>query len=344
MDETLWCPGNSNSDTSLLRRSTPSAAGKLWDSVYNKIEIPALKVGDPADINGTIKVNESGCLNNLYKTAKSATVKVYGDLDGSGFFVSDDGMIATAAHLVPAPGNTVIVDDSQGNRFAARVKEEDQLNDVAILKVIENRQNPTLFNALPLRDEPLQPQEPVAAFGHPKSWDNVYISPGVNDGNLTPYERTGTRDWQKANQITAIRNHVELGNSGGPLVDRSGRAVGVVVGRYTNRSDMSLVIPIPAIKTAVTDARLKMGSDEGGWMNQNRTQLAQPDFLRQPSAVESNENYYAKKNLTAGIDTAAAAFSTALSSWGNSAKSMLNVGVAITKLPTFALPIRIKPF
>lgn len=333
MDETLWCPGNPNSELSSIKRATKS----LFDSAYNVV--PGLKVGDPADINDTIVVGP--CANNLYQSGKKATVKVRGDLDGSGFFISDDGLVATAAHIVPPPGNTVLIDDTRGNTFAARVKIEDQINDIAILKVIEARPDPTPFDFLPLRDEPLKPSEPVAAFGHPKSWDKVYISPGVNTGNLTSYERTATKDWKLANEITAIHNHVELGNSGGPLVDNAGRAVGLVVGRYTNRADLSLVVTTPAIKTALTNARFKIGIDEGGWGHQTNTQMAHAES-RQPSAIESAENYYAKR-IAPGVSSAAGSLSTALSTWGNSAKTLLNVGIAVTKVPTFAFPLTIKP-
>jgi|AGTN01.3.fsa_nt_gi Trypsin-like serine proteases, typically periplasmic, contain C-terminal PDZ domain len=342
MDETLWCPANPNSDVSFIKRAT-APTGKLFDEAYNKIQLPGLKVGDSAEINDTISVSANGCVSNIYNKGKNATVKVHGDLEGTGFFVTEDGMIATAAHLVPEPGNTVLVDDGDGNRFAARVREEDRANDVAILKVIDNRQNPTPFKPLELRDEPLRPQEPVAAFGHPKSWDKVYISPGTNDGNLTPYERSSTKDWQQANQLTAIRNHVELGNSGGPLVDNTGRAVGVVVGRYTNRSDMSLVIPVPAIKSALSKAYLSLGLEEGWRSNSGRTQLAEPDSTY-PSTEDNNENYYAKRDLTASIGTASATLNTALSTWGNNAKTLLNVGIAITKVPQFSLPIRVKTY
>lgn len=347
MDETLWCPADPNSDVSQLRRATQNANGRLWDSAYDKIQLPALKIGDAADINDNIAVGENSCVSNLYKIGQRATVKVYGELEGSGFFVSPDGLIATAAHVVPGPENTVIVDDNQGNRFAARVKIEDVANDVAILKVVENRPNPTPFNHLKLRDQPLQRSEPVAAFGHPKSWSNVYMSPGAHDGHLSHSERAATKDWKQANQIAAIRNHVELGNSGGPLVDNAGRAVGVVVGRYTNRSDLSLVIPTPAVKAALTDAQLKIGVEEGRFpTSQDRTRLAQGSSHL--NVADSTDNYYTKKSLAASVGGTSATISTVLSSWGkdlstlgDNAKSLVEIGVAVA--PLFAMPLKVKP-
>src|SRR5690242_12299228 len=107
MDETLWCPLDTRNESLLMKASR--SPNPLWDAAYGQVEIPALKVGDSADINDTVKVRQNGCVNTIYQTARDATVKVHGDLDGSGFFVDKQGLIATAAHLVPPPNNTVIV-------------------------------------------------------------------------------------------------------------------------------------------------------------------------------------------------------------------------------------------
>jgi S1-C subfamily serine protease len=178
---------------------------------------------------------------------------------GSGFVISGDGEIATNAHVVTSGEGTTIrkasnvyVRFGDGNQVKAEVKGFDPFADVALLKV-----DPAGLTLRPLpfgSTADLHVGAPVAAIGSPFG-EEQSLSVGVISGldrsieSLTGFATTG------AIQTDAAINH---GNSGGPLLDGSGRVLGINAQIQTSTGDGSGVgfaVPADVVKQSLAQLR-----------------------------------------------------------------------------------------
>jgi S1-C subfamily serine protease len=147
---------------------------------------------------------------------------------GSGFVVSEDGEIATNAHVVTdgeggdlRRARSVFVQFADGNQVEARIVGVDPNSDIAMLRIDPAR---LTLRPLPLGSSgALKVGAPVAAIGSPYG-EPQSLSVGVISGldrsidSLTGFSIGGAIQTDAA---------VNRGNSGGPLVDARGRVLGI---------------------------------------------------------------------------------------------------------------------
>jgi len=132
---------------------------------------------------------------------------------GSGVVWSEDGVVATNAHVVSAGEPTVELWD--GRSLRARIIRHDPVRDLSVLRVAANG----LPAAVPGDARELGPGALVLAMGHPFGVRGA-LSLGVLHGAAQPGRATRTR-WLRADVSLAP------GNSGGPLADVRGRVIGL---------------------------------------------------------------------------------------------------------------------
>ena len=146
---------------------------------------------------------------------------------GSGFVLDGDGYIATNAHVIrtdpPELDRTdaVYVELADGNRVEAEVVGDDLFSDVALLKV-----DPRGLTLTPLelgRSSDLTVGEPVAAIGSPFG-ERQSLSVGVISALDRSIQSLTSFKTEDAIQTDAAINHA---NSGGPLIGRDGRVIGI---------------------------------------------------------------------------------------------------------------------
>jgi len=154
---------------------------------------------------------------------------------GSGFIVSEDGLILTNAHVI-AHAREVIVKLTDRREFHAKVLGSDQRTDIAVLK-IDATHLPTVIVGNPAE---LQVGQWVLAIGSPYGFENS-VSAGVvsakgrslPDGSGVPFIQTDAA--------------VNPGNSGGPLFNSRGEVVGInsqIYSRTGGFQGLSFAIPI----------------------------------------------------------------------------------------------------
>ena len=164
-------------------------------------------------------------------TIASAEDEVAGFGHGSGFAVSPE-RIVTNAHVVELaaryPGNVVVgVVPSQGDKaFQGRVVAVDPDRDLALIEVKGLRLAP-----LALYNGPAADGEMMVALGYPGNVDLAtartaadFITP------LSPVRSQGVfsgRRMMSGTQVLLHTANIARGNSGGPLLDRCGRVLGV---------------------------------------------------------------------------------------------------------------------
>ena len=188
---------------------------------------------------------------------------------GTGFLVSSDGYILTNDHVITNSGqvaNAVAVvfkskdgANPDGTRVAATVVGGDEANDVALLK-IDPSQAPVV-HPLSLGDSTkVQVGEPVVAIGSPMG-----LSFSVSSGIVSATDRT-LRSPTGAVIPGGIQTDaaINTGNSGGPLIDSSGKVIGIntMIASHSGGSQgLGFAVPI---NTAVTIMeQLKTGGAVG---------------------------------------------------------------------------------
>jgi len=139
-----------------------------------------------------------------------------GPSSGTGFVISTQGHILTNSHVVN--GANVISVYLHGERHPATLVREDLQNDLAVLK-IERVTTPLNFRD----DSRVRAGEGVAAMGFPLS-GILSREPHVTTGSVTAL--AGIQDDVRFLQISAP---LQPGNSGGPVLDESGRVIGIAV-------------------------------------------------------------------------------------------------------------------
>jgi len=162
---------------------------------------------------------------------------------GSGFIVSREGYILTNNHLVEDV-DEVKVTLTDGREFIAKIIGADPDSDVAVIKIEDNNNMPYLELA---DSDKIEVGEWVLAIGNPFG-----LSHTVTAGIVSAKGRSGMgiATYEDFIQTDAAIN---LGNSGGPLIDLDGKVVGIntaIVGSgMTGNIGIGLAIPINMAKT-----------------------------------------------------------------------------------------------
>lgn len=190
------------------------------------VALPGLSLFDSADASDRVIVRKNSTEHSAYYKAQQATLRFnMGEKVGSGFFISGDGLIVTASHVVPEGQAKVNVNNVDGTEYSAELISRDVNNDLALLKIVETGKAAKFpFLSLNIKDAY---REKLAAIGHPHGWPSVYISMGL--GHSKPLK--ATQNWENADELLGIIAHVEGGNSGSAVIDGCGSVRGVMVGR-----------------------------------------------------------------------------------------------------------------
>lgn len=150
---------------------------------------------------------------------------------GTGVVVDPSGLILTNAHVIEqARAIRVVLDD--GHRLSARAVAANVHFDLALVQVDR-------FDLPALSPASLDPvaRQPVLAVGRPPGAEKLLLRRGVVTRRVASLQAeldpAGLSDYSRLIESTA---QIEPGFSGGPLLDRRGRLVGinVAVAEYTD--------------------------------------------------------------------------------------------------------------
>ncbi|XP_059236100.1 serine protease HTRA3 isoform X1 [Mustela nigripes] len=137
---------------------------------------------------------------------------------GSGFIMSEAGLIVTNAHVVSST-NTVSgrqqlkVQLQNGDSYEATIKDIDKKSDIATIKIHPKKKLPALLLG---RSADLRPGEFVVAIGSPFALQNT-----VTTGIVSTAQRDGKELGLRDSDMDYIQTDaiINYGNSGGPLVN-----------------------------------------------------------------------------------------------------------------------------
>lgn len=176
---------------------------------------------------------------------------------GSGFIISEDGYILTAAHVVDG-ADEVLVRLSDRREFVAEIVGADKRSDVALLK-IDAKDLPKVAKIG--SSEALEVGEWMLAIGSPFGFEHSATAGIVS---------AKRRSLPSENYVPFIQTDVAInpGNSGGPLFNLDGEVVGInsqIYSRTGGFMGLSFAIPIDMAMNVSDQLRTK-GRVSRGWL------------------------------------------------------------------------------
>ena len=208
-------------------------------------ELPSAQSGEEDSKEKLVFVRQyddaSGLLSlpELYATCADAVVSVQTRGNGvsgvgTGFFIREDGYIATVAHVVEGMEYVTVL-CADGKTYDATVVATNAMTDLALLKIDGDGFPALSFGA----SNELLTGERVVAIGTPISTD---YAGSLCTGEVTfalrnvkVYDSAG-RVLQKKMKLIQTNAAVNPGNSGCPLFDEYGRVVGIITMKLGNDS------------------------------------------------------------------------------------------------------------
>lgn len=171
---------------------------------------------------------------------------------GSGFVIDRAGHILTNFHVVEG-AQQIEVEFEEGVTFPALVVGHDQRFDLALLKVDAPTDQLQAVEFGSSAD--LQVGQRAIAIGNPFGKYSRSLTTGVISGLERTMEATGDRFVGGIIQIDAAINQ---GNSGGPLLDSSGRVIGIVTALFSRsgvNTGVSFALPVSTIERALPELK-----------------------------------------------------------------------------------------
>lgn len=184
--------------------------------------------------------------------AAAQTVKILGDapscsanLEGSGFAFAP-GRVLTNAHVLAGVRSTAVVTAESSKAYEATVVYFDPDTDLAVLDVPGLPVDPLTFSG------DVERGEAVAVLGYPEN-GGLQATPGRVRDQIVARGNDIYGDGVVMRDVLSLRADVRPGNSGGPVVDRSGSVVGVVFAASVDRDDTGYAMTSQQVATALAE-------------------------------------------------------------------------------------------
>ncbi|XP_074129609.1 serine protease HTRA3 isoform X1 [Sminthopsis crassicaudata] len=177
---------------------------------------------------------------------------------GSGFIISESGLIVTNAHVVSSTNaisgrQQLKVQLQSGDTYEATIKDIDKKSDIATIKINPKKKLPVLLLG---HSADLRPGEFVVAIGSPFALQNT-----VTTGIVSTAQRDGKELGLKDSDMDYIQTDaiINYGNSGGPLVNLDGEVIGINTLKVA--AGISFAIPSDRITRFLTESYDKQNKD-----------------------------------------------------------------------------------
>ena len=168
---------------------------------------------------------------------------------GSGFIISESGLIITNKHVVSATDATYQVLTNDSKKYSVEKIYRDPLNDLAILKI-----NAPGLKPLRLGDSSrLKLGQLVVAIGTPLGEFTNTVTSGIISGlgrGITagsPFEGFV----EKLDNVIQTDAAINPGNSGGPLLNSKGEVIGVNAAIAESGQNIGFALPVNIVKALV---------------------------------------------------------------------------------------------
>lgn len=193
---------------------------------------------------GEIKAETSADFSGIIETELKGVVNIKTDISqGSGFLITDDGYILTNYHVVEGARKAGIY--TYDNKLhSTRLIGYDEVMDLALLKIEGSFSSLSLGNS-----DDIKVGEKVIAIGNP-----LGLSFTVTEGIISARDRKGINSLPYYFQTDVSLNP---GNSGGPLIDKNGRVIGINNFKISGAEALGFALEINYAKEKINDITLR---------------------------------------------------------------------------------------
>lgn len=175
---------------------------------------------------------------------------------GTGFIISEDGMILTNKHVVLDEEADYTVLTNDGKKYPAKVLARDPVQDLAILKIDKEKTvneqglfTSASFPVVKLGDsDKLQIGQTVIAIGNALGEFRNTVSVGVISGLGRTITASGGGLIETLEDVIQTDAAINTGNSGGPLLNLKGEVIGVNTATVSGAQNIGFTIPINKAK------------------------------------------------------------------------------------------------
>jgi S1-C subfamily serine protease len=187
------------------------------------------------------------------RAAGRSVVRVLGTACGLGVqgsgWVAGDGLVVTNAHVVAGQDDTTVQLGGEGDSVDAEAVWYDPRNDLAILRAPGVAGAPALsLNA------GARPGASAAVLGFPENGP-YDVRPARLGQTATVVSQDAYGRGPVRRSITSLRGNVRHGNSGGPVVDGSGRVVATIFAAAVSTRPSGYGVPDSVVQRALGRAR-----------------------------------------------------------------------------------------
>jgi len=175
---------------------------------------------------------------------------------GTGFIVSEDGMILTNKHVVLDTEAEYSVLTNDGKNYPAKVLARDPVQDLAVIKIDQEKAvnsqgnfSLTKFPFVKLGDsDTLQIGQTVIAIGNALGEFRNTVSVGVVSGLGRSITASGGGLSETIEDVIQTDAAINQGNSGGPLLNLRGEVIGINTAIVQGAQNIGFAIPINKAK------------------------------------------------------------------------------------------------
>lgn len=252
-------PGASSSDTT-IHASRKNAITKAVQNV------------SPAVVSITVtEVMEGGrSYNRLFDQFFIVPDREFSSI-GSGFIISEDGLVVTNEHVASANAKKIVVSLPEGSQYEAEVVGADELADVSLLKIKADKKFPFIEFG---NSDNVIVGEWAVAIGNPFGLFKT-AQPSVTVGVVSALHRDFRPNPDKPRvymDMIQTDAAINSGNSGGPLINSEGKVIGVNTFIYTGGTSggfvgLGFAIPSNRVRKIIgqlaSSGEVKMNYDLG---------------------------------------------------------------------------------
>ena len=241
--------GNGGSSSYNTPENRPPLPGKHSrnDNGQNRPPLPG-KGGSTSSskVKAEVGSGSSGKLSGqeIFRKCNTAVFMVFTStglqgFQGSGFFVSPDGLAVSNYHVFEGTGMGLeVIKTSNDRQYKIdQVIFKDKENDVMVFTV--KATVGTKFNYIPISSHNPQVGEKVYAIGSPLGLENTFSS-----GEISQFREKGN--------VIQISVPIDHGSSGGALINEFGEAIGITSGGFDNSgANLNFAVNINVIKNRI---------------------------------------------------------------------------------------------
>jgi len=256
------------------KQVSQSANAQINNSRQTAITRAVQKVS-PAVVSITVTEMVSGgrriAFDEYYNRFFSVPIEREVSSMGSGFIISKDGKVVTNQHVANKNAKKVVVSMTDGSQYEATVMGSDELADLALLQIQDDREFPVAEFG---NSDSVVVGEWSLAVGNPFGLFEA-AQPSVTVGVVSALHRDFRPNPNEPRvYIDMIQTDAAInrGNSGGPLVDSQGKVIGVntfIFTGGTSGGNVGLGFAIPSnrvkkiIKQLAADGEVHLSYDPG---------------------------------------------------------------------------------